>query len=265
MRTSQPTATNNSALAGPQGAGRGGLGSAAGPRLPVAPRERKPALAALAVLLILGGALVSAYLVMASGQRVSAIQIAAPVPAGQQIPLSALREVQIGDTGIGYIAWTERFKVSQAYAAVPLVNGALLTNGMLVTTSSSANGRVVVGLSLKAGQYPAGGLSEGAHVAVFAVGDNARSGSVLADDAIVYQINRASSSSVQSDTTSVSVSVPPDQAAAVVQAASAGQVGVVLLPTGSKVVQAPAQQPPAAPRQHQSTSPSTAPSGQRSP
>lgn len=263
MRTSQSTATNNSALAGPQGMPRGGLGSTVGPRLPVSSRERKPALAALAVLLILGGALVSAYLVMASGQRVSAIEVSAPVAAGQQVPLSALREVQIGDTGISYIAWTERFKVTQAYAAVPLVSGALLTNGMIVSSGDPAGGRVVVGVALKPGQFPSG-LSDGQRVAVLAVGDNPRSGSVLADDATVYEVATHGSTSVQSsDTTSISVSVPPDQAPAIVQAASAGQVALVLLPTGAKVAQPPAQ-PPATPKQHQSTTPSATPSGLRS-
>src|SRR5688500_13092246 len=75
---------------GQAGLGRTGLGASGGQRLPAAPRERKPALAALAVLLILGGALTSAYLVMASGQRVAAIRIAQPVAAGQRIPLGAL-------------------------------------------------------------------------------------------------------------------------------------------------------------------------------
>src|SRR4051812_12001454 len=106
MRTSQPTTTNNT---GAHGLGPG-LGAAAAQRLPVPPRERKPALAALAVILILGGALVSAYLVMASGQRVNAVSISQPVAAGQLIPDSALKQVQIGNTGIPFIYWTEHNK-----------------------------------------------------------------------------------------------------------------------------------------------------------
>src|ERR1700754_3206423 len=90
MKTSQSTAANTAA-----GPGRTGLGTSTGQRLPVPPRERKPALAALAVLLILGGALTSAYLVMPGAQGVSAIGIAQPVAAGQPIPDSALEEVQI--------------------------------------------------------------------------------------------------------------------------------------------------------------------------
>ena len=96
----RPAAVRRARPGGAAGLGRSGLGASGGQRLPVSPRERRPALAALAVLLILGGALTSAYLVMASGERVSAIRIAQPVAAGQQIPMSALEEVQVGDTGI---------------------------------------------------------------------------------------------------------------------------------------------------------------------
>jgi hypothetical protein len=238
MRTSQTTPPAKSNSAGVQ---RTGLGGAAGQqRLPVPPRERKPALAALAVLLILCGALASAYLVMASGQRVSAIQINQPVAAGQQIPVSALAEVQIGNTGISYISWSERFKIVQAFASVPLVKGALLTNGMLSLTDAAAQGRVVVGLTLKSGQLPANGLQVGDHVSLYAVGGNSTSvkpGTVLSDDAIVSYAggNGSRSNQFSSDQSSVSVAIPPDQAPLLTQAASAGAVAVALLPSGVKV------------------------------
>ena len=119
MRTSQSTAAGaatssagGAAISGTPNLRSGNLRSGPGQRLPVPPRERKPALAALAVLLILGGALTSAYLVMASGQRVSAIRVGQPVAAGQQIPLTALEEVQIGNTGIEFISWSELGRAS---------------------------------------------------------------------------------------------------------------------------------------------------------
>jgi hypothetical protein len=209
------------------------------------PRERKPALAALAVLLILCGALASAYLVMASGRRVSAIQINQPVAAGQQISVGALQEVQIGNTGISYISWSERFKVAQAFASVPLVKGALLTNGMLSSTDAGTQGRVIVGLALKTGQLPASGLRIGDHVSLYAVGGNntaVKAGTVLSDDAIVSYTGESGGQSSQSssDLSSVSVAIPPDQAPLVTQAASAGSVAVALLPAGMKVKKAPA-------------------------
>src|SRR6266508_3608422 len=96
-------------------------GRQGGDRLPARPRERKPALAALAVLLILGGALASMSLVLRSGQTVAAIGIARPVARGERISLSAMHQVQVARTGVDYVPWEQRNQVTRYYAAVPLV------------------------------------------------------------------------------------------------------------------------------------------------
>jgi hypothetical protein len=237
--------------------GRPSLGAAAGQRIPVPRRERKPAMAALAVLLIVGGALISAYLVMVSGQRVPVISVAQPVAAGQQIPASALREVQVSATGgLDYIPWSDRGKVTETFATVTLVKGALLTNGMISTGASVAKGNVVVGLALKPGQLPAGGLQPGDRVALYAVASQGGSsgvqnGSVLAPAATVYDVVQPGQNSMQSDQIAVSVTVPIGDAPQVTQASSAGAVAVALLPAGEKapqskqppVSQVPSQQP----------------------
>ncbi|MFA1539626.1 hypothetical protein [Actinomadura monticuli] len=244
MKANQSTVSGGGAAGssgGTAGLGRSGLGTSGGQRLPTSPRERKPALAALAVLLILGGALASAYLVMASGERVSAIRVAQPVAAGQKIPASALEEVQIGDTGIQYLAWTERAKVTRHIAAVPLVKGALLTNSMISPETAPENGRVIVGLALKPGQMPAGDVVEGSRVTLYAVGSGAqngapRAGTVLAQDAVVIGVGGADAGGptrLRSDQTSVDVAVLPADAAQVTQAASAGAVAIALLPPGT--------------------------------
>ncbi|MCP9950640.1 hypothetical protein [Actinomadura madurae] len=255
MKSNQSTISGGGA-AGPSGGtaglGRSGLGTSGGQRLPASPRERKPALAALAVLLILGGALASAYLVMASGERVSAIRIAQPVAAGQRIPAGALEEVQVGDTGIQYIKWSERAKVTRYFAAVPLVRGALLTNSMISPSDAPAKGRLVVGLALKPGQLPSGGLTSGKHVTLFAVGGatngGPRAGTVLAQDAIVLGVGTGDSGGptrLRSEQTSVDVAVLPADAAKVTQAASAGAVALALIPDGTSVSAPPAPQQPA--------------------
>ncbi|WP_433464542.1 hypothetical protein [Spirillospora sp. CA-128828] len=250
MKSNQSTISGGGAAGssgGTAGLGRSGLGTSGGQRLPASPRERKPALAALAVLLILGGALASAYLVMASGERVSAIRIAQPVAAGQRIPPGALEEVQVGDTGIQYLSWSEREKVTRHFAAVPLVKGALLTNGMISPLDTPAKGRLVVGLALKPGQLPAGGLSGGKHVTLFAVGGTTdggpRAGTVLAQDAIVLNVGTGDAGGptrLRSELTNVDVAVLPADAAQVTQAASAGTVALALIPDGTKVAVPPA-------------------------
>src|SRR5438874_1606576 len=78
----------------------------AGRRMPSTPRERKPALAALAVLLVALGATSAGLLVNKAGHRVSAVEITQEVGQGQKIPASAVHEVQISsDSGLDYVAW----------------------------------------------------------------------------------------------------------------------------------------------------------------
>lgn len=246
MKSDQSTVASTP-QGGAGGLGRTGLGTSGGQRLPVAPRERKPALAALAVLLVLGGALASAYLVMASGQRVSAIRIAQPVAAGQRISPAALQEVQVGDTGIEYINWSERQNVVRYFAAVPLVKGSLLTNAMVSRSDEAAKGRVVVGLALKPGQLPGGGLESGKRVTLYAVGGGTgggpRAGTVLSQEAIVIGVGRGGGDRLRGDQTTVDVAVPPGEAALLTQAASAGAVAVALIPDGTRV-SGGAQSPP---------------------
>jgi hypothetical protein len=127
-----------------------------GRRMPSAPRERKPALAALAVLLVALGAVAAGYLVISAGHRVGAVEITQDVGQGQRIPASAIKEVEIASTsGLSYVAWQYANRVTGVYAAVHIPAGTLLTPAMTTATNTLASGKVEVGLSLKAGQAPA--------------------------------------------------------------------------------------------------------------
>src|SRR5262249_33505157 len=69
-----------------------GLPAPAARGLPVPVRERRPALAWLAVLLILGGALATALLIIRADQRVSAILVTKPIGAGRPFEPGSIRE-----------------------------------------------------------------------------------------------------------------------------------------------------------------------------
>ena len=141
-----------------------------GRRMPSAPRERKPALAALAVLLVALGAIAAGYLVINAGHRVGAVEITQQVGQGQRIPASAIKEVEIAsNTGINYVAWQYANRVAGIYAAVQIPAGTLLTPAMTTATNNLAAGKVQVGLSLKPGQAPAD-LLIGQAVEAFGVG-----------------------------------------------------------------------------------------------
>ncbi|MFI6320567.1 hypothetical protein ACIBG8_23735 [Nonomuraea sp. NPDC050556] len=210
-------------------------------KLPSAPRERKPALAAIAVLLIVGGALLTGLLVLKMGDRVSAIKIKSVVGAGQQIPQAALEEVQIpADTEIPYVGWEFAGEAITRYAKVDLVPGTLLNKDMTTDTSNALTpGKAVVGLSLKAGQTP-GLLSAGQRVQVIYVpgqDGEVTGGKVLAERAVVNSVSNGGSTG--SGTLMVDIVIDKGSAATISAYASAGRIALAYLP-GVKDGQQPA-------------------------
>ncbi|MEV7967312.1 hypothetical protein AB0O34_15200 [Sphaerisporangium sp. NPDC088356] len=176
----------------------GALSGPASRKLPVPPRERKPALAALALLLVLGGALATTLLVLRSGDRVSAIQITQQIGAGQPILPEAMEEVQIADTGIPYVSWSHRQEAAATFARVTLIPGTLLTEQMVSNASEQVGpGKITLGLALKAGQMPLS-LQRGDHVQVLYVPGSGRGtaqGKVLAPSALVESVGTSEGSS----------------------------------------------------------------------
>ncbi|MEW9527003.1 hypothetical protein [Microbispora sp. NPDC049125] len=202
---------------------------AQGRRLPVSPRERKPALAALAVLLIVGGAMLTVTLVLRSGDRVSAIEIGQRVGAGQPIPLSALREVQIAEDGPGFVYWSAAQDITRYYAAVDLVPGTLLNQNMISESSAElVPGRAVVGLSLKSGQVPPG-LQTGQRVQVIYVpGENSEGQpKILAHSALV---NAVLGGDATTGNLTVAVVVSDTVSPVIAAYASTGRIALAYLP-----------------------------------
>jgi hypothetical protein len=247
-----------------------------GRRLPSAPRERKPALAALAVVLVIGGALVAALLVIDAGHKTGAIEISQPVGQGQKIPLSSMQEVQVtSGTGIDYVPWNQASQVARTYAATMLPPGTLLTPQMTTAVNNVTKGMTVVGLALKDGQLP-DGLQIGNHVDIFATSDNGGrcprpASNVLSFNAVVLNIGRPGSTSSDA-IDDVQVAVNPADAAGVSCNAANNDVGVGVLPgTGQGAAAAttrpggPASPPSGAPSSPSAGAPSSPSSGGTAP
>lgn len=211
-----------------------------GDRLPTAPRERKPALAALAVLLILVGALGATVIVLRAGDKVSVVEIAEPVPAGQRIPETAIREVMVSqNTGLDFITWAQRGDLTSSfYASTDLTEGSLVVRSMITETPEKVPaGKSLVGLSLKEDQYPLG-LKAGSTVAAYYVGnDTAKSSDGLAADPLigtgltVKSISGGGSDGVGgSGQTAVTVVVDTSQAGRLAAAASGDSVALAIVP-----------------------------------
>ncbi|MEW9546983.1 hypothetical protein [Nonomuraea sp. NPDC050783] len=220
MRTSEKPAAGTAA----------GLSGPASRKLPVPPRERKPALAALAVLLILGGALATTMLVLNSGGRVSAIRVTQQIGAGQRIPLEALEEVKIAGEGVDHVSWSQREQVADSFAAVTILPGTLLTNRMGARTSTElGEGKATVGLALKPGQMPAG-IAAGDRIQIIYVPSRTSQGQtrVLAPDALVFAAGGKSGSTGNSG--QITVVVDSSAAPEIVGFASTGEIAVAELP-----------------------------------
>jgi hypothetical protein len=145
----------------------------AGDRLPSPPRERKPALAALAALLVLVGALGATLLVLRAGERVEAIMITEDIPAGQPITEDAISSVMVADnTDVEYVLWEQRGQLGEFRAETDIVDGSVLVGGMLTTEAGIADGQAVLGVPLQPGQYPPG-LEVGDTVTAYLTGDSA--------------------------------------------------------------------------------------------
>jgi flagella basal body P-ring formation protein FlgA len=210
-------------------------------RLPTVRRERKPVLAACALLLIIGGALAAGLLVVQSGKRVTAIEITRPVGAGQRIPSGAMQPVQVASgTGLDYVPWAQASQVARFYAATTIPPGTLLTSAMVARASAVTTGQDVLGLALSGGQLPAQ-LKAGDHVGIYAVSGQANgsagcpgtAGDALTGDAVVVSVltpGNASLAGSPGGTTDVTVAVSPADAGAVACDAAAGNVAVVVLP-----------------------------------
>jgi len=219
-----------------------------GRRMPSAPRERKPALAALAVLLVALGAIAAGYLVINAGHRVGAVEITQEVGQGQRIPASAIKEVEIAsNTGINYVAWQYANRVAGIYAAVQIPAGTLLTPAMTTATNNLAAGKVQVGLSLKPGQAP-GNLLIGQTVEAFGVGTGSGCGATSAGGGgtggtgggngtgpgvpittgVIASV--FGSTATNGSTAAVTLAVPDADAGVLACYASAGDVAIALTP-----------------------------------
>ncbi|MGI9093623.1 MAG: SAF domain-containing protein [Mycobacteriales bacterium] len=144
---------------------RGSRGNTGPDRMPVPSRQRRPGLAALALVLILGGAALSAYLVLHSSQKVALVVTRTEIKAGQQIPASALAEAHIAaqfDQAVPYQPWAfaEAGQLVGQYATTTIPAGTILSRAMVARSRPSTSCTEVT-VSVANGFYPAGGVHAG--------------------------------------------------------------------------------------------------------
>lgn len=202
-------------------------------RLPAPVRDRRPALAALALLLVLGGALASGLIAYRSGDRVDVLIAREDIEVGQIVSEADFGIARVASDGAATIeaAAGSNFFGTSATGRIPA--GTLLNRSMFLSASTVVPPTAaVVGVVLSASQRPAVELRAGDVVRVFLVpreaGDGAR-GSVLVPAVRVAEVGAASGG----DDTRLSLLVPDAAATAIVSAAATNSIAVTRLSSGT--------------------------------
>src|SRR5579884_3616219 len=137
---------------------------------PARSRRRPRLLAGSLVLLTACTALfVSAYL--RAGHEVEVLAVARAVPQGADVTAEDLMVVRISPSGgLDPVPASSEASVIGHPVSVPLVPGTLLTESELTSAPGIAPDEAIVGVALKPGQMPAGGVSPGERVDVILTG-----------------------------------------------------------------------------------------------
>lgn len=206
----------------------GGAGRVQGLRT----RPRSRGLIAVAAVLVLLFGAGTAYLVTTAGEQASVLAVGTPVAKGQVVEREALISTTVSGVP-GAIPVDQAPDIIGQTAAVDLVEGQVLTEAMVTSEPTPAEGQAVVGLALEPTKVPAAGLEAGDLVRVLRVtgpddaaagGDGEEAGTVLSAAATVYEVAGDATGGNQVLLTLV---LPEADAAAVAAASTAGQAAVI--------------------------------------
>jgi len=229
------TSVNGSTAAAPTPAATPAVGP---PRLLALPRRRRPAFVALAVALLAGGGGIGAAMIAATDSRAPVLAITRPVPLGAVLTSADLTRARVGaDPALHPVPAGELASVVGRRAAVPLRAGTLLTRDEITAVMAPAPGQQLLGLALKPGQLPAQGVGPGARVLLVSTpagGDTAggRSGNPAVAVRIAGTVH-AVTTSAGGGVVVVDLLVADRDATAAAQAASTGNVALLVQPAGS--------------------------------
>jgi len=201
------------------------------PRLSAPARRRSLPWLMLGVLLVAGCALAFAVTSLRLSGRQPVLALARSVPAGHVLTSGDLQVVNVAaDSNLALIPASSESSVLGQPAALPLVAGSLLTTAEVGTDRMPPAGWAVVGVALKAGQYPPE-VAPGDRVMIVTTagtgGGTAPTGTAPPTAATVVRVHVAPVDS--SAATVVSLQVPEADSAAVAAAASNGAVSLVLV------------------------------------
>ncbi|MBF4161768.1 SAF domain-containing protein [Nocardioides acrostichi] len=216
----------------------GRAGATAAPRRDVPPpsRQRRPALAALAVVLIVGGALGAGLLAVRMDSRTPVLAAARDIAPGTLITADDLRQVDVASDGLRLIPADLASQIldGATYAEVPIKADSLVDQNMLTRQAPLDDGNAIVSVPLDPKITPQGSLQGGDLVQVVQIAGEQGGDPVALTEGLVVDVAAASSGDDLSAPSggSVTILVPKEAAPAVVNAAGSDQAGLVLIARG---------------------------------
>ncbi|GAA1600700.1 MULTISPECIES: hypothetical protein [Kribbella] len=224
-----------------QGSRAAGRPAGGGPNRLPSGRERRPALAALAVILILLGAAGSALIALNSGNRSDYVAISGTLPPGHKIEAKDFSRGDLAGATGGLVPWSQAGKYVGRYTTSWLYKDQFVTPDNFTKDGHQPipQDGALVGVSLDAGHAPSDGLSVGDIVQVVRVpggNDGGGNSTLLVGAATVTSSAGAITDSKTSANSSLNVTilVPQSKVNMVAAAAAAKTLSVAKLAPGTK-------------------------------
>jgi hypothetical protein len=192
-------------------------------------------MAAIAVLLIVGGAALAGLLALRLDSREPVLVLTQDVPVGTEITTDVLGTTRVASEGLSLVPEKQARKVLGTYARSSMSAGQLLEESALTTAEPIGADQAQVGVTLKAGPVPPG-LGSGDEVRLIRLGDGS---STVRPIAVGLVLNVGSSEdgglSGGGRSTSATLLVPADAADEVIDAAGGEVLGIALVRRGISI------------------------------
>lgn len=202
-------------------------------RLPAVRRDRRPALAALALLLILGGALGSALVAYRSGDRVEVLIARDDIAIGQQVTEADFSVTRVSAEGAKVIEAQFVGNFVDTFATARIPAGTLVNRDMFKVGDVVPEGAELVGVVVDASRRPTEQPQPGDVVGLYYVsqGGGEPIGTYAPGDPVVdAALVMASSSASSGQGTSITVLVEDQIAGQLAEFAASGSLAITVLP-----------------------------------
>jgi hypothetical protein len=202
------------------------------------PRQRRPALAALALLLIVGGALVAGLLAVRMDSRVPVLVAKEAIEPGAQITEDDIGVVRVASDDIGLIGEEYADDVIGAYAVTRIDPDTLLTENNVSTKTPIPDDRAIVSVPLEGKLAPASSVRSGDLVQVVRATSSSGTNeeAKVLGTAYVLEVSQPETEEfgTGAEVATASLLVLDDVALSVIDASSAGEAGLAILESGQE-------------------------------